>query len=207
MGVPLDRRRSDSSLSAQAPMERLGSDHLASINSGQAVDEPCRHVGGKLAGQAYRQAGRRDVGSCGWTRKRPSGGTLRSTEPSTCTSHSGEQPILTDLPLSFETDKTSPPKMLAVYKDLELAIPDDVEVTVHARTVTVKGPRGELTKVRSDPQLGSRQQKEKRGSRMRGGPCVARGRRCECRRAASVASRPASLACPHLGQRSRKATG
>lgn len=37
--------------------------------------------------------------------------------------------------------------MLQVYKDLDLDIPEGVEVKLHARTVTIKGPRGELTKV------------------------------------------------------------
>ncbi|CAO1636680.1 unnamed protein product [Parajaminaea phylloscopi] len=36
--------------------------------------------------------------------------------------------------------------MLQIYKEVELAIPSDVTVTLHARQATVKGPRGELTK-------------------------------------------------------------
>lgn len=37
--------------------------------------------------------------------------------------------------------------MLQVYKDVELAIPEGIEVTLHSRKATIKGPRGELTKV------------------------------------------------------------
>lgn len=37
--------------------------------------------------------------------------------------------------------------MLQIYKDLDLAIPENVEVKIDSRVVTVKGPRGELTKV------------------------------------------------------------
>lgn len=37
--------------------------------------------------------------------------------------------------------------MLQIYKDLDLAIPENVEVKIDSRIVTVKGPRGELTKV------------------------------------------------------------
>ncbi|PWN27451.1 ribosomal protein L6 [Jaminaea rosea] len=36
--------------------------------------------------------------------------------------------------------------MLQVYKDVELAIPEGIEVKLHARKATIKGPRGELTK-------------------------------------------------------------
>lgn len=46
---------------------------------------------------------------------------------------------------------TSPPpflKMLQIFKEIELAIPSEVTVTLHARKATVSGPRGELTKVR-----------------------------------------------------------
>lgn len=38
--------------------------------------------------------------------------------------------------------------MLQIFKEVELAIPSEVQVSLHARTATVKGPRGELTKVR-----------------------------------------------------------
>jgi ribosomal protein L6P/L9E len=38
--------------------------------------------------------------------------------------------------------------MLQIFKEVELAIPSDVTVTLHSRQATVKGPRGELTKVR-----------------------------------------------------------
>lgn len=37
--------------------------------------------------------------------------------------------------------------MLQIYKDLDLAIPEDVEVTINSREIHVKGPRGELHKV------------------------------------------------------------
>ena len=37
--------------------------------------------------------------------------------------------------------------MLQIYKGLDLAIPENVEVKIDSRIVTVKGPRGELTKV------------------------------------------------------------
>lgn len=37
--------------------------------------------------------------------------------------------------------------MLQIYKDLDLAIPEGIEVKIDSRIVTVKGPRGELTKV------------------------------------------------------------
>ncbi|KAE8214495.1 hypothetical protein CF327_g2130 [Tilletia walkeri] len=36
--------------------------------------------------------------------------------------------------------------MLQLYKDLDLEIPEGVEVSLHSRKATVKGPRGELTK-------------------------------------------------------------
>ncbi|PWN22770.1 putative RPL9A-ribosomal protein L9.e [Microstroma glucosiphilum] len=36
--------------------------------------------------------------------------------------------------------------MLQIFKEVELAIPSDVTVTLHSRQATVKGPRGELTK-------------------------------------------------------------
>lgn len=38
--------------------------------------------------------------------------------------------------------------MLTIYKDLDLDIPKDITVQIDARIVTVKGPRGELAKVR-----------------------------------------------------------
>lgn len=37
--------------------------------------------------------------------------------------------------------------MLTVYKDLDIDIPDNVEVKIDSRIIHVKGPRGELTKV------------------------------------------------------------
>lgn len=37
--------------------------------------------------------------------------------------------------------------MLQIYKDLELDIPSDVTVEIHARNIKVTGPRGELEKV------------------------------------------------------------
>ena len=37
--------------------------------------------------------------------------------------------------------------MLQIYKDLEINVPADVEVSVNSRVFTVKGPRGTLTKV------------------------------------------------------------
>lgn len=37
--------------------------------------------------------------------------------------------------------------MLTIYKDLDLEIPKDVTIQINSRVVTVKGPRGELTKV------------------------------------------------------------
>ncbi|KAK0529333.1 60S ribosomal protein L9B [Tilletia horrida] len=46
--------------------------------------------------------------------------------------------------------------MLQLYKDLDLEIPEGVEVTLHSRMATVKGPRGELTKVRISAGLGLR---------------------------------------------------
>ncbi|KAN0063973.1 60S ribosomal protein L9B [Thecaphora frezii] len=36
--------------------------------------------------------------------------------------------------------------MLQIYKDLDLAVPKDVSVSVNSRVFTVKGPRGTLTK-------------------------------------------------------------
>lgn len=57
------------------------------------------------------------------------------------------------LPLSFSTDFShgpfvlSPSEMLQIYKDLDLAIPEDVEVAINSREIHVKGPRGELHKV------------------------------------------------------------
>lgn len=39
--------------------------------------------------------------------------------------------------------------MLSIYKDLDLEIPEGVTVEVNSRVITVKGPRGELTKVRA----------------------------------------------------------
>ena len=39
--------------------------------------------------------------------------------------------------------------MLSIYKDLDLEIPEGVTVEVDARLITVKGPRGELKKVRT----------------------------------------------------------
>lgn len=38
-------------------------------------------------------------------------------------------------------------RMLAIEKSIDLAIPEDVEVSVNARKITVKGARGTLTKV------------------------------------------------------------
>ena len=38
--------------------------------------------------------------------------------------------------------------MLTIYKDLDLDIPSDVTIEINSRLVTVKGPRGELQKVR-----------------------------------------------------------
>lgn len=38
--------------------------------------------------------------------------------------------------------------MLQIYKELDLEIPQDIDVKVDSRVITVKGPRGELTKVR-----------------------------------------------------------
>lgn len=38
-------------------------------------------------------------------------------------------------------------KMLQIYKELDLAVPADVTVSVSSRVFTVKGPRGSLTKV------------------------------------------------------------
>lgn len=46
--------------------------------------------------------------------------------------------------------------MLQIYKDLELDIPSDVTVEIHARNAKVKGPRGELEKVSSHPQSKAR---------------------------------------------------
>lgn len=40
-------------------------------------------------------------------------------------------------------------KMLQIYKEVDLAIPENVEVIIDSRVVTVKGPRGQLTKVGS----------------------------------------------------------
>lgn len=37
--------------------------------------------------------------------------------------------------------------MLQIFKEIELAIPETVKVTVNAREIHVSGPRGELTKV------------------------------------------------------------
>ncbi|RUS30359.1 ribosomal protein L6, alpha-beta domain-containing protein [Jimgerdemannia flammicorona] len=37
-------------------------------------------------------------------------------------------------------------KVHDIYKDEELTIPEDVEISVKSRIVRVKGPRGELTK-------------------------------------------------------------
>lgn len=37
--------------------------------------------------------------------------------------------------------------MLQIYKELDLEIPQNIEVKVDSRVITVKGPRGELTKV------------------------------------------------------------
>jgi ribosomal protein L6P/L9E len=37
--------------------------------------------------------------------------------------------------------------MLQIYKELDLEIPSEVEVKVDSRVITVKGPRGELSKV------------------------------------------------------------
>ena len=37
--------------------------------------------------------------------------------------------------------------MLQIYKELDLEIPQDIEVKVESRVITVKGPRGELSKV------------------------------------------------------------
>lgn len=39
--------------------------------------------------------------------------------------------------------------MLQIYKEVDLAIPENVEVIIDSRVVTVKGPRGQLTKVGS----------------------------------------------------------
>jgi len=38
--------------------------------------------------------------------------------------------------------------MLQIYKELELEIPSECSVKIDSRVITVKGPRGELTKVR-----------------------------------------------------------
>jgi len=38
--------------------------------------------------------------------------------------------------------------MLTIYKDLDLDIPENVTVQIDSRIITVKGPRGELQKVR-----------------------------------------------------------
>lgn len=38
--------------------------------------------------------------------------------------------------------------MLQIYKDVELEIPEGVTVELHARDITVTGPRGVLKKVR-----------------------------------------------------------
>lgn len=37
--------------------------------------------------------------------------------------------------------------MLQIFKELDLAVPADVSVSVSSRVFTVKGPRGSLTKV------------------------------------------------------------
>jgi len=56
--------------------------------------------------------------------------------------------------------------MLQLYKDLDLEIPEGVTVELHARQATVKGPRGELTKVSG---MG-----EQRKTRQLGGTIAAR---------------------------------
>jgi large subunit ribosomal protein L9e len=37
--------------------------------------------------------------------------------------------------------------MLQIYKELDLEIPSGIEVKVDSRVISVKGPRGELSKV------------------------------------------------------------
>lgn len=37
--------------------------------------------------------------------------------------------------------------MLSIYKELDLEIPSEIDVKVDSRVITVKGPRGELSKV------------------------------------------------------------
>lgn len=37
--------------------------------------------------------------------------------------------------------------MLQIFKELDLAVPADVTVSISSRVFTVKGPRGTLTKV------------------------------------------------------------
>lgn len=53
--------------------------------------------------------------------------------------------------------------MLQIFKEVELAIPSEVQVSLHARQATVKGPRGELTKVRVETLLGTRDFSEEDG--------------------------------------------
>lgn len=43
--------------------------------------------------------------------------------------------------------------MKSIYSDEELAVPEGVTVTIKARSVHVKGPRGELSKVRLVAQI------------------------------------------------------
>lgn len=58
--------------------------------------------------------------------------------------------------LTFNPTPSHSSRMLQVYKDVELAIPEGIEVKLHARKATIKGPRGELTKVSSRSQMGGK---------------------------------------------------
>jgi ribosomal protein L6P/L9E len=49
--------------------------------------------------------------------------------------------------------------MLQIYKELDLEIPSEVEVKVDSRVITVKGPRGELSKVSPVQRKGEEQRR------------------------------------------------
>lgn len=57
--------------------------------------------------------------------------------------------------------------MLHIYKDLEVAVPDNVEVKVASRDIWVKGPRGELSKTLKHLNMEVRLVKGPKGSKVR----------------------------------------
>ena len=107
----------------------------------------------------------------GWAAGGTGGGRPASCAPAAvaCPNARITNGMLTLSPLRFPRCSFT---MLQLYKDLDLEIPEGVTVELHARQATVKGPRGELTKVsgvgeqRETRQLGARERR-KRAQRRR----------------------------------------